>query len=130
VIEYLNFTGYCYAQRRYLKDEELIEIAASYNLRFSNEGPNAIRYSAGPALVEQNPNCCVVHRTEGGPFDELMSGNWVRTFGLYTVVVEIWYRLKVSPPKNYLDSFVAMNACGKVAERQGSYTTSPRTERK
>jgi hypothetical protein len=33
VFEYLNFSGYCYSERRYLSDRELIEKAVQYNLK-------------------------------------------------------------------------------------------------
>ena len=36
LIEYLNFTGFCYAQRRYLGERELVDLAIKQAIHFSD----------------------------------------------------------------------------------------------
>jgi hypothetical protein len=126
VIEYLNFTGYCYAEARYLSDDELIKAVIANALRHVPDTAEITHYSSIDDLLAKNPDCCAVHRQDRGVFEGLLPGIWVRTFGWYIAAVEVAYRYRETPSMNYLDSFTLVNACGRIGERLGPYSSSPR----
>jgi hypothetical protein len=94
----LNVTGFCYAQRRCLSDQELIKIAIEFNLQWPHAGNDPITYSSANDLLLKNPGCCVVLRGDRGLVENLLSGRWVRIFGWYIAAVELWYQVRPSPP--------------------------------
>jgi hypothetical protein len=126
VIEYLNFTGYCYAEARYLGDHELIKAVIANALKHVPDTPEITRYSSVDDLLARNPDCCAVHRQDRGVFEGLLPGTWVRSFGWYIAAVEVVYRYRETPSMNYLDSFTLVNACGSIGERLAPYSSSPR----
>lgn len=125
VIEYFNFTGYCYAEARYLSDDELIETVIAGFLKHVPDTAEIVQYSSVEDVLARNPDCCAVHRRHRGVFEPLLPGIWVRTFGWYIAAVEVAYRYRETPSMNYLDSFTLVNACGRIGERLGPYSSSP-----
>ncbi|MBU6462094.1 MAG: hypothetical protein KGK01_05595 [Bradyrhizobium sp.] len=126
LIEYLNFTGYCYAEARYLNDDELTRIAIADALKHVPDTVGIVHYSSVEDVLAKNPDCCAVHRQHRGLFEDLLPGTWVRAFGWYIAAIEVAYRYRETPSLNYLDSFTLVNACGRIGERLGSYSSSPR----
>lgn len=118
LLEYLNFTGFCYSQGRYYSDEQLIDIAISDITRThspSNPEKNK-RYESVGEFRQQNPECCIVYNY-GHPF---LDPIWVRIFGFYRVLVEVWYRANESSGiDNFYDSLTSFDACGQIIRRQG-----------
>src|SRR3954462_6601873 len=116
---YLNSTGFCYNERRYLSDGELIEKAIRYNLANPHSAPDLVAYSTFDDFLKSNPHCCVVHHeghytVEDGPL-------LYRLLGWHDTVVEIWYRRRESGPTPYYRSYVAVDACGRVVNRLGPF---------
>src|SRR6266478_3225607 len=92
LIEYLNFTGFCYAQRRYFGEQELVDFAIKREI-----------YGSVEDFHKVNPNCCILYRW-GHP--DLAEGIWVRSFGWYISVAEIWYRLSTKSPSKFFRAHV------------------------
>jgi hypothetical protein len=119
--EYPNFSGYCRSQQRYLSDAELIASAIKNNLARHSPEANSSRqksYASIDEFYQQNPNCCVLHRWDSGPF-----GNSVllRFFGFYEALVDIFYRINDSAAvDNFYGSMSIVDSCGRVMEVRGS----------
>jgi hypothetical protein len=118
--EFLNFTGFCWADLRYYSDRELINAAIGYELRM-NEAADYVkdrkRYQSLEEFLAVNRDCCRVYRW-GHPLE--LDGVWVRVFGWYIAVVNILYRLRDDGPRQFFDRYSFVNACGKVMNRMGS----------
>jgi hypothetical protein len=130
IVEYLNFTGFCYADKRYHSDQELIDFAISRGLNFVGELQGSEIYGSGERTVYEsvaqfhqvNPNCCELHR-RGHP--DLEEGVWPRVFGWYIAVAEIWYRIKSTGQNQFYHVTVFMNSCGAVKRiRGGAYPSA------
>ncbi len=121
LIEYLNFTGFCYAQRRYFGEQELVDFAIKRAIHFSDLVTSDVRereiYGSVEDFHKVNPNCCILYRW-GHP--DLAEGIWVRSFGWYISVAEIWYRLSTKSPSKFFRAHVFMSACGEIKDVQGS----------
>jgi hypothetical protein len=126
LIEYLNFTGYCYAETRYLSDDELIRAVIANALKHTPDTVGTIHYSSIEDVLAKNADCCAVHREHRGIFEPLLPGRWVRIFGWYVAAVEVQYRYRKMTSTNYLDSFTLVSACGGIGERLGPYSSLPR----
>jgi hypothetical protein len=113
LIQFLNFTGFCYGQRRYLSDKELIEAGIAYQMNNTREyySQGAIKYSSKENFIQLNRGCCFLTR-DGHPGLDLEI--WGRIFGWYYAVVEIWYRLKNEGAQQFWYEYVYVDACGKV----------------
>ena len=112
-----NLAGYCHQERRYLSDGELIEKAALHILR--DDPPYAQerwQYASVAEFIAANPDCCTVYRTGHDMLDHKM---WERYLGWYYVMVELWYKVKNANPRDYYESFVRMDECGKVIRVSG-----------
>ena len=120
VVEYLNFSGFCYPQRRYLSSNELIASAIQDNLRRHSPAPNATRrkmYVSLEEFYQQNPDCCELSRWDTGPF-----GNSVllRLLGHYEALVNIVYRINDGPgEESFYGSMTLVGSCGAVHEVRG-----------
>jgi hypothetical protein len=129
IVEYLNFTGFCYADKRYHNDQELIDFAITHGLKFVSELQGSEIYGAGEPIQysslaqfhQMNPGCCVLHK-RGHP--DLEEGLWVRAFGWYIVVAEIWYRIKTPGPNDFYRITVFMNSCGAIKRIRGASQSS------
>jgi hypothetical protein len=125
VIEYLNFTGFCYADKRYHSDQELIDLAITRGLKFVSELQGSEIYGSGEPIEYKslaqfhqiNPECCVLHRWGHSDLEE---GLWVRAFNWYMVVAEIWYRIKSTGPNQFYRVTVFMNSCGVIKRIRGA----------
>ncbi len=114
----LNFTGFCYSQGAYYSDQRLIEAAIRYDIsRHSASNPETSkRYDSMADFRHQNPDCCKVYRY-GHPF---LDPIWVRIFGFYIVMVEVWYRAnETTGVDNFYDSLISFDACGRIMDFYG-----------
>jgi hypothetical protein len=126
-IEYLNFSGFCYSQMRWLSDADLIRHAIQYNLqRAPTKEAGDTRYDSVEAFLDRNQNCCKVLRQDRGEFEGVLEGRWVRLFGWYILVVRVWYQIKEVGPNNFVDSSIAMTSCGQFSERHAFLTSRSR----
>jgi hypothetical protein len=123
VFEYLNFSGYCYSECRYLSDRELIEKAVQYNLKNPPGVGGVTQYASLDEFFAMNADCCFLER---GGHETLQEGTWVRLFGWYVAVADIWYRLGDVGLDAYYNSLVALNSCGQVKQRLGPLYPFPR----
>ena len=125
LIEYLNFTGFCYAQRRYLGEQELIDFAIKRAIHFSDLVTRDVQerevYNSIEDFHKVNSNCCILYRW-GHP--DLEEGIWVRSFGWYISVAEIWYRLSARPPNEFFHAYVFLSACGDIKRVGGSVAST------
>jgi hypothetical protein len=116
LIQTLNFTGFCYREMRYLSDQELINTAVQ---RLMSEAylleNDPITYQSAADLYRQNPNCCTLHKW-GHNFSYPIV---FRVFAYYESIAHIVYRATLRGSDPFLDSYVSMNACGKVFEVTG-----------
>jgi hypothetical protein len=127
IIEYRNFTGFCYSQARWLADADLIRHAIRYNLQKQPKGAGVIEYDSVEAFLARNGNCCVIFRRDRDEFENVLDGTWVRVFGWYVLIVDVWYQYKETGPNNFIQSDVAMTSCGDFLELHTSYGPRPRS---
>lgn len=120
---YLNSTGFCYAERRYLQDRELIDKGIAYNLANPHSASDLISYSTLGDFYRANPNCCVLHRTGHYTVED---SPLYRLLGWYESVAEIWYKRTLGGLEPYYRSYVALDACGRVVNRLGPFERGPR----
>jgi hypothetical protein len=116
-IEALNFSGFSYAERRWLSDEELIAIAANHAASFDR---GSIRYASGAELLALNPGCCVVDR-----YDREWGEVAWRVVGWYNAVVEMNYEINLGGDAPYYDALFAISASGEIREFAGVESPSP-----
>ncbi len=123
-VQFLNFTGYCYSQRRYLSDAELIRSAIEYSLAYDRrvEISYEKRYLTPEDLLARSTDCCLLRRDGHGDFVE---GPWVRALGWYIVFVDLWYKIKQTPPNNYRVFNISMNSCADIKETFSSFQSLP-----
>jgi hypothetical protein len=116
LFQFLNWTGFCYGQFRYVREKELIEIAARMVMaRYEPHGERNKYYSSLEDFFAQNPNCCEVHYGSA-----LNSSPLGRVVGFYDMIVEVHYRMSDTAPKyKYYDALIRMNACGRRLENMG-----------
>jgi hypothetical protein len=130
--EYLNFTGFCYGQHRYLSDQEMIDAAvlyeintnARYHVQDVRDNPGwTKKYASIAEFHKENPHCCTVWRWGfPGNYGE---GIWVRAFGWYVAWVDLEFRTRDSGQKQFYSASVSVNQCGKVMEDFGSASSVP-----
>ena len=83
----LNYSGFCFAEKRYLSKEEKIRAVFNYQnnrgdlLKFvDNANPKEyIKYKSFEEFLAENPDCC--HINPGGPYGVPPSSFWDRIFG-------------------------------------------------
>ena len=116
--EYLNFSGYCYPEGRWLGDQELIEAAIKYELSHvrGQYELSALSYSSPVAFQQENPGCCRIDRSAEHP---LLDGKWIRLLGMYIATVDLWYRFQRQGSEQFWFETVFVNACGRFLERFG-----------
>jgi hypothetical protein len=89
-IVYLNVTGFCYSQARYLSDADLIRQAILYSLRKPpREKPDVIQYNSVESFMNRNRYCCLVHRQDRGEFENVLADRSVRLIGCYDLMWRI-----------------------------------------
>jgi hypothetical protein len=112
LVLYLNLTGSCYSELRYVPTQELMDIAIDYNLR--KHYPSSERtkiYSSKEAFHNVNPNCCSLRHDPRTAYDIL---------GFYQTEVEILYQIKDRVPDAFYLSYVYVNACGQMRGARGT----------
>jgi len=121
--EFLNLSGFCYAQHRYLSVRELVDAAAGYNLaKHDPAGERDLAYASPDELYSKNPNCCGISNVAN--FQE--SPVIFRLFGRYETPVHIHYRITNRPDEyQFYGSDVVVNACGKVVASSGTLEKQP-----
>ncbi|MGY2906846.1 hypothetical protein [Bradyrhizobium sp. URHC0002] len=127
---YRNVVGVCNAQGRYLDDAEMIRQAILYSLQKPPHErvppPDVIQYRSVAEFMDRNRDCCIIHRHDRGEFENVLADRWVRIFGWYVLVVDLWYQYKEAAPDNFYEASIAMNACGQFVERHVSLNSRPR----
>jgi hypothetical protein len=135
----LSFSGFCFEERRYLTDEEKINIAVLHVLRFyppimrkeivaegderkeilTGGRPKApIPYRDLKEFREVNPNCCRVvmqANHSGGEVGDVAF--WQRLFGLTSCFVEVKYLVRYRDATGMVhfyttETFPAISNCG------------------
>jgi hypothetical protein len=118
-VEYLNFSGFCYSQRRYLSADELIAAAIKDNLKRHSSQSDNFRskiYTSLEEFFRQNPDCCEVSRWNV-PFGPPLL---LRAFGVYSAIVDIVYRINdAGGVDNFYGSLTLVNSCGAILEVRG-----------
>ncbi len=114
VIEDWNFNGLCYRDRRYLSNQEFIDKAIEQSINDNRRSEENIHYKSIDEFLQQNTSCCVLFKDGHSILPE---GTWVRFFGWYVAVVEVWYKIKNTGPDNYHLAYFSLDACGKVLQR-------------
>jgi hypothetical protein len=66
-VEHLSFTGFCFADKRYHSDRELMDFAIMRALNFSDSVTRDSRdepktYRSADEFRETNPDCCELYR--------------------------------------------------------------------
>jgi hypothetical protein len=118
--EYLNFAGYCYRDKRFFTDHELIAVAASREVMINKayaQFEQRITYESPEALMARNPDCCLVTRSDTTLLQE---STWSRIFGSYVLLVEVMYRAKENGDKPFYSDVHFLSACGEILDRAGS----------
>ena len=125
LFEYLNFSGFCYRERRYLRDEDLLNIAVRHAIARIDRIADHVTYNSIEEFYAVNPNCCRIYK-EGHWI--LPEGIWVRAFGWYVSVARVWYKVKEASPRNFYDALISLDACGKVLQMDGTLESIPPTK--
>jgi hypothetical protein len=124
---YLNATGFCYSQAKYLNDADLIREAIQYSLQKPpSDGADVIQYDSVETFISRNRDCCVILRQDRGEFENVLAERWVRLIGWYVLVVDVWYQFKEAGPNNFYEASIAMTSCGKFVDRHLSLGSRPR----
>ena len=88
--------------------------------------PDVIQYRSVSEFMDRNRDCCIIHRHDRGEFENVLADRWVRIFGWYVLVVDLWYQYKEAAPDNFYEASIAMNSCGQFVERHVSLNSRPR----
>ena len=110
-VEFLNFTGFCYADMRYYSSEELIDRAIADRIRVHTPSyPDVKTYASVREFREANPNCCVLNVWGRDLFSDPI---FLRIFGYYRATADIWYRYSDTDPKYpFYQAYIHLDACG------------------
>jgi hypothetical protein len=109
LLEFLNFTGFCYSQQRYLTDDDFFLAAKKRTLDSLKIYPGQIVYDSVEALDRANPRCCKIDREGGDPQE-----SWARAFGWHVVDVEVRIKANDQLDKPYYRTTVSLSSCGRV----------------
>jgi hypothetical protein len=134
---YLNATGFCYRESRYLTNKQLISAAAIEAVK-TNRAYAAIEqrieYASATDLIARNPDCCIVIKDVGDqsadPFLRDVAPD--RIFGSYVLAVEVIYRARQDGPKPFDHHTYYLGACAERLDYSGSaeaYGRLPRVGR-
>ena len=113
--EYFNLSGFCFSERRYLGEQELIDKGVWE--RIKNRSSDRIPYESLEDFYRRNPACC-----ELAPWDPFRPREWLlfRLLGAYSVAVGIHYRMSDDDPEYpYYQAYITLNACGRYAGHSG-----------
>ena len=135
----LSYSGYCFKEKRYLSDEEKINLAVQHVVRFyppnipyeivvengeqkkirTGRSPkNSLPYRDLKEFLELNPNCCrVVMRANFSDGERYIVEFWDRLFGRTSCLVEVKYFVRYRDDAGVAHSypaetFPAISNCG------------------
>ena len=111
LIQFLNFTGFCYRDLRYYSDQEFKDAAVRSIL--SDQAKRASSQQYFPSIREfynDNPDCCRIYRWRDDPLVSL----WARVFGWYVVLIDVIYRLPWYAENRYFNANAYADACTAV----------------
>ena len=127
-VQFLNHTGFCYGEMRYLSEQELIDRflfrKAGDDMGFE-EKVEAAKHRPYPGWASgiEYPSCCRIDKTNTGGF-------WRNFFGLYDSYLVYYFprsqeAIQGSHDKSpYVDGGFYINACGKKSRDMGEIYTS------
>lgn len=119
----LNLNGFCWSQKRFLSDLELIDLAIQKNLDFHD--PNSSRsklYSSSADVRAQNPGCCSIQRQTNE--DAELPQFLMRITGMYASTVSLLYQTSDTGSEKFYESYVIIGACGDVGRLYGMPTAT------
>lgn len=119
IVALLNGNGFCWQQNRFLLDQELIDAAIKYRLRYHRaDGPFPKIYQSAEDVKAQNPGCCALKRQENvrSEFPQIFSS----MLGMYASTVEITYRIADAGTEPFYKASVIIDCCGRVRGFYGS----------
>ena len=123
----LNFTEFCYSQRRYLGDQGLVDAVIQYEITHSDER-DAKKYRSVEEFRNLNPTCCRLEKW-GDPEHSVWQRPymiWVRRiFNAEILIVDLWYRFKDEGSPQFVSQHYLINACGEVREGGGKGAEMP-----
>jgi len=127
IIAILNVNGFCWQQKRFLSDQELIDTAIRDSLRYHRaDGPYPKIYQSLEDMKTQNPGCCILKRQENiySELPQVISS----MLGMYISTVEITYRVADAGPEPFYKAYVLLDCCGHIRGFYGSPQASgPKT---
>lgn len=115
--------GYCYAQDRFVPDDEFIANALAYRAKFVKGLPADPTREDLRTYVRQHPNCCTVM----GPDFFLASSFRARLFGYSRTWVRIVHplpdeeRAELDDPVAFSDVYIKLDRCGKPLSNTGQH---------
>ncbi len=119
-IVHLSYTGYCFAQDKYLSDDEYIRGALSriaWQLKVEDAKSTPEDY------VRSHPGCCSVDHHASSWFDKI--------FNSYYAEVELNYELEPEMAKrrgvSFYHQYVEVTACGVAGRAYGEGTRTLQT---
>ncbi len=119
-IVHLSYTGYCFAQDKYLSDDEYIWGALS-GITWQIKVKDA--KSTPEDYVRSHPGCCSVNHQASSWFDNILNS--------YYVNVELNYEVEPKMTKfigtPFYNAYVAVTACGVAVETYGEGTRTLQT---
>ena len=112
MLEFLNFTGFCYRDLKYFSDQELTDIAVRRVLAEpkSVKPDDLISYVSAQDLYAKNPDCCVLFKWGHEFSDSIL----FRAIGFYDIVAQVYYRMTAEGPYPFLLAYVGLSACGRT----------------
>lgn len=112
---YLSGTGYCFEQKRYLSDEEFIQIAVRSELQSINIDGSEKSIST---FQKRNPKCCSINREPSGM--SFVNTVLNHTFVEVTLRYEKNAKTLFQKKESFYQAFVSIHSCGKVLDTIGS----------
>jgi hypothetical protein len=101
-------------------DQRLIDMAIQYEISAGHRkidydhAPDLIDYLSIEGFKEKNKRCCTLDRSH---FEKTYVLD--RVTGATEVSVDLWYRAANQGPEPFYQSYVVMNACGRVIASHG-----------
>ena len=111
---YLSDTGYCFEQKRYLSDEEFIQIAVRSELQNMNIDGSEESIST---FQKKNPKCCSINREPSGKsfVNVMLNHTFVDVTLRYEKNAKTFHK-----NEPFYQAFVSIHSCGKVLDTIGS----------
>jgi hypothetical protein len=120
LMEYLNFTEFCYGEGRYLGDQGLIDATIRYEIE--HLPPNYLskdikKYASVAEFHEVNPNCCDLTKW-GDPAIRTWDRRFAiwarRILGVELLIVKLRYRFKDDGQQQFESAHYLIDSCGQV----------------